>query len=149
MDKLIFQYSKSSDETNFIDSSKTTKQYIDFIVSGQSLGQLFGLSNNALIGTFGWTENIKYENNQIDEFSGVAKPELQTGRTSFYVCSECGDIGCGAITALIEVKDTVITWKNFGYENGIDEPDLTDYKEIGPFHFNKDEYIRTLEELRR
>ena len=128
--------------------TKVERHYIDFIVSGQSLGQIFGLPDFDLIGTFGWTDNKEYENKKKDEFLGISKPELETGRTCFYVCPECGDIGCGAITATIEFTDKHIVWKDFGYENNYSQPDLTDYKQIGPFTFDKTQYFKTLEGLK-
>lgn len=75
------------------------RNYIDFVVSGQSLGQLFDIERMNLIGTFGWIKNQAIELNLIDEFLGKSIPELPTGRSSFYVCKECGEIECGAITA--------------------------------------------------
>lgn len=101
MDILTLEHRYRSGETSQNSSITTDRKYIDFIVSGQSLGQLFGPPDLDLIGTFGWTDNKEYENNQIDEFLGFTKPELKTGRTCFYVCPACGDIGCGAITAKI------------------------------------------------
>jgi len=128
-------------------STKADRKYIDFIVSGQSLGELFGIAESDLIGTFGWIDNKEYERRQIDEFLGKEKPESETGRTSYYVCPECGDIECGAITAKIEVTDTSVIWKDFGYENNSAEPNLEDYKQIGPFTFDKTEYFNTLKVL--
>ena len=128
--------------------SKAERNYIDFIVSGQSLGQIFGIPNFDRIGTFGWSPNKEYENNRIDEFLGIAEPELTSGRTSFYVCPQCGDIGCGAITATIEVTDTLVIWKDFGYEDDYSEPELADYKQIGPFTFDKTEYFAVIETLK-
>jgi hypothetical protein len=125
------------------------RNYIDFIVSGQSLGQIFGLPDSDLIGTFGWSENKDYENKQIDEFLGLEKPELITGRTSFYVCPECGDIGCGAITAMIEITDDYVIWRDFGYENNYSKPVFDDYKEIGPFKFDKRDYNTIFEKLKQ
>lgn len=130
-------------------STQVDRKYIDFIVSGQSLGQVFGLPDFDLIGTFGWTENEEEENKQIDEFLCKVTPELKTGRTMFYVCAECGDIGCGAITAKIELIEDKFVWKDFGYENNYSEPMLDDYKNILPLEFDKTEYIKTFEKLRR
>ena len=59
------------------------------------------------------------------------------GESASNVCSECGDIGCGAITAIIEITDKTVIWRDFGYENDYSQPDLFNYKEIGPFTFNK------------
>lgn len=148
MDTLILGHGYRKGETFKNGSTKADRKYIDFIVSGQSLGQLFGLPDFDLIGTFGWTDNKEYENTQIDEFLGLFKPALETGRTCFYVCPECGDIGCGAITAKIEVTEKNVIWKDFGYENNYSEPDLTDYKEIGPFTFDKKQYLEIFEGLK-
>ena len=54
-----------------------------------------------LIGNFGWTNNTEYENGQLCELLTEKKPTLETGRIMFYVCPECGDIGCGALTGKI------------------------------------------------
>ena len=129
-------------------STKADRKYIDFNVSGQLLGQLFGLPDFDLIGTFSYSENKEYYNRLVDEFLGLVKPELITGRTCFYVCPECGDIGCGAITAKIEFTDKTVIWKEFGYENNYSEPDLNNYVEIGPFVFDRKEYSKTIELLK-
>lgn len=149
MDKLTLIFSTRIIENSNNNSAKSERKFIDFVISGNSLGQLLEVRKKDLIGTFGWTENIHYENNQIDEFLGLVKPQLKTERTSFYVCPECGDIGCGAITAKIEVKDNVVIWKDFGYENDLEEPNLSDYKKIGPYRFDKTEYAKTLEEIKQ
>lgn len=99
MDTLKLGYARRKGETFKNGTTKVERKYIDFIVSEQSLGQLFGLPDLDLIGIFGWTDNKEYEEKQIDVFLGLAKPELETGRTGLYVCPECGDIGCGAVTA--------------------------------------------------
>lgn len=148
MEKLTLGHGHRKGETFKNGSTKADRKYIDFIVSGQSLGQLFGLPDLDLIGTFCWTDNNKFENKQIDEFLGLAKPELETGRTCFYVCPECGDIGCGAITAKIELTEKNVIWKEFGYENNYSEPNLTNYQDIGPFTFDKKQYLEILEGLK-
>ncbi len=149
MDTLTLEHRHRKGESFKNGSSKVERNYIDFIVSGQSLGQLFGLPEFDLIGSFGWNDNKEYENKQINEFLGLEKPELKTGRTCFYVCPECGDIGCGAITATIEVTEKNVIWKDFGYENNYSDPDLSDYKEIGPFTFDIKRYSAILEGLKK
>ena len=63
-----------------------------------------------------------------------------------YVCPECGDIGCGAITAQVEESDGFMIWRDFGYENNYDPstPDLKKYTEVGPFWFEAAQYRQTL-----
>ena len=101
------------------------------------------------VGIFGWIPDKWYENDRIDEFLGLSPPELTTGRTSFYVCPECGDIGCGAITAKIEVTQKQVIWHDFGYETNYSAPDLSRYQAIGPFMFERTAYFKTFYNLRR
>jgi hypothetical protein len=71
--------------------------------------------------------------------------DLPADRRSLFICSECGDIGCGAITALVVRDGHSIVWKAFGYENNYEENILLDnYKQIGPFTFGLVHYERTL-----
>lgn len=127
---------------------KTGRKYVDFIVSGQSLGELFGLSKIDLVGVFGWTTNKQEEERQLKVFLGYVEPELESGRTCFYVCGECGDIGCGAITAQIEITATEVTWKDFGYQSNNSIPHLEDYREVGPFTFDRVAYTQVLKTIR-
>ncbi len=149
MDMLTLGYGHRFGELSGGGLSKTERNYVDFIISGQSLGQLIGIFTSDQIGIFGWIPDKWYENDRIDEFLGLIPPELTTGRTKFYVCPECGDIGCGAITAKIEVTEKQIIWSGFGYETNYSEPDLSGYHEIGPFAFEKVSYGKTFYNLRR
>ncbi|WP_020603856.1 hypothetical protein [Spirosoma spitsbergense] len=149
MDTLTLEYRHRPGEL-FVDGlSKAERKHIDFIVSGQSLGQLVSAFMADRIGIFGWIPDKWHENDRVDEFLGLIPPELTTGRTSFYVCPECGDIGCGAITAKIEVTEKQVIWKEFGYETNYSAPDLSRYQEVGPFIFERTVYAKTFEKLRR
>ena len=128
-------------------SSKTERQYLDFIISGKSLGQILNIQDKNLIGPLGWGEKTDYEQRQINEFIGIEKPELKPDRTKFYVCPECGDIDCGAITGTIHFSENHVVWKDFGYENSLSEPDFETYRNIGPFTFDRIEYFKIFEEL--
>ncbi len=73
------------------------------------------------------------------------KADLPNDRRSFFVCSKCGDLGCGAITAVVERQGDTITWKAFGYENTYEDKILLDaYSTVGPFTFDATAYERTL-----
>jgi hypothetical protein len=71
--------------------------------------------------------------------------DLPNDRRSLLVCGECGDIGCGAISIVIDTSENIVTWRDFGYENNY-EPDVhtEKLKELGPFEFAADEYKRKL-----
>lgn len=149
MDILTLGYGHRPGEKSGDFPSKTERKYVDFIISGQSLKHIIGDFPSDRIGIFGWIPDRWYENDRIDEFLGLIPTELTTGRTSFYVCPECGDIGCGAITAKIKVTDKQVIWHEFGHETNYSEPDLTSHQEIGPFTFEKVTYVKTFEQLRR
>lgn len=150
MDTLTLGHRHQKGKTLKSGSTIIDRKYIDFIVNGQSLEKLLHIAPYGEIGTFGWSENIEYENKCVDEFLGLEKSELESGRTSFYVCGECGDIGCGAITAKIIVTEKAVIWKDFAYEDlSEEELDFTDYKGIGPFEFDKIEYSITISTLKR
>ncbi len=57
-------------------------------------------------------------------------------RRTLYICSEGGDIGCGAITVLVESDAETFTWKEFGYENNY-EPGVSyeRLRDLGPYVF--------------
>jgi hypothetical protein len=73
------------------------------------------------------------------------KAVFPAARRSLFICSECGDIGCGAVTASVVREGHSIVWKDFGYENDYEENMLRDdYKQIGPYMFDWPNYERAL-----
>ena len=120
---------------------KTERRYLDFIVNGVSLGDM--LDGGGAIGCLGW-EVPKHDEEQVQVLLLKQPTPLETGRVMIYVCAECGDIGCGAVTASVEKTADHFVWKDFGYENDYDGPDLRPYKHMGPFRFNKTDYWKAL-----
>jgi hypothetical protein len=146
--------------------SQTYREYLDFVVDGDSLrdqiaelseqhGQNLGsiVPEGALepayestfdcIGCLGWLpsdEEVKQRSRLLLE----EPPDLDTGRYQLYVCPECGDIGCGAVTAVIKAKGEYISWNNLRYENDWDDEMTEEYGDLGPFSFAKDQYRQAL-----
>jgi hypothetical protein len=63
-----------------------------------------------------------------------------------FVCAECGDLGCGALTVQIAVTDGGIVWRDFAHENDYD-PDMTErerFRAVGPFVFDAAQYAEAL-----
>ena len=124
-------------------SGRTQRDYLDFVVDGKSLHDLLKLGDN--IGCLGWLprddEQVILQQLMSERFS-----VLENDRYPIYVCAECGDIGCGAITVQIEKTQDGFIWKSFGYENDYDESmrDLESYEMIGPFHFKQEDYVEAL-----
>jgi len=74
--------------------------------------------------------------------------DFRNDRVALYICPECGDLGCGAITAKISVDYDVVNWSDFGYENTYEETVFTDpFAAIGPFTFELREYEMRLRSL--
>jgi len=126
---------------------KTRRAYLDFIVNGQSLHDL--LKPVDRIGCLGWLPP-KAEQIIVEQLTTELLSELGNHRYSIYICPECGDIGCGAITVQIEKTEDGFVWKNLGYENDYDESisDFKRYEKIGPFHFRKSEYVNTIKKIK-
>ncbi len=125
---------------------KHARKYVDFIVSGQPLSDIFQ-TNHEMISMLGWITDVGYEGRIIKEFLKEEPAELETGRTIIYGCSECGDIGCGAITAEILDLGDKIVWRDFGYENNYAGFSLEEYKHIGQFEFDKAEYKNEFDKI--
>lgn len=120
---------------------KAERGYIDFTVDGVSLGDTLRARQRDLIGILGWGDP-KYDLVVVDQLLLRAKPTLATGRQLLYGCSECGDLGCGAITADIAESGTEVRWSSFGFENNYDPgmSDFESYQAVGPFRFDRDQY---------
>ena len=70
---------------------------------------------------------------------------LPDDRRSLFLCSECGGLGCGTITALVERRHETMIWKSFGYENNYENRvELDEYSSVGPFTFEAEAYDQTL-----
>jgi hypothetical protein len=125
-------------------NSKSERHFLDFVVDGQSLWEALGKRHDMvsiLCAEYSADETAK----AIGRLRLNEEADLPNGRRSFFPCSECGDLGCGAITALVEREGETIKWKAFGYENTYeDNISLDPYSTVGPFTFDATAYERTL-----
>jgi hypothetical protein len=125
--------------------SQTERASFDFIIDGVSLYELLDAQNWDLVGALGWLP-ADANSAHIDQLLLRADAPVPGGRRMVFICSECGDIGCGAITCEIIRGGGNVTWQNFGFENNYDDAiDLEPFRDVGPFHFEWDEYCRVLE----
>jgi hypothetical protein len=88
----------------------------DFLVNGQSLYELLSAHSFDLVGRF-WQGDRAWNEESANIFLTKQSADLENGHTMLYVCPECGDIGCGAITVTIIKSDNSYSWTEFGYEN--------------------------------
>lgn len=123
---------------------KSERHFLDFVVDGRSLWELLGKRHDTVsILCFEYSRDEVTK--AVRRLLLTEKADLPNDRRSIFICSECGDVGCGAITALVEKRGDAVIWKAFGYQNTYeDEIYIDDYKAVGPFAFNATVYHRTL-----
>jgi hypothetical protein len=99
----------------------------EFIVDGRLLlehcerasGQTFDL-----VSPFGWTPP-DHQLALAERLLLRRPPLLPTGRRELLVCSECADLGCGCISAVVRAEGDHYVWSDFGYENDYDPAALS------------------------
>jgi hypothetical protein len=86
-------------------TSKSKRHFLDFVVDGKSLWEALGKRHDMvsiLCAEYSANETAK----ALGRLLLDQKADLPNDRRSFFVCSECGDLGCGAITAVIVAGPT-------------------------------------------
>lgn len=119
----------------------TAHDYLDFHVSGVSLLRRLAWENADLVSCLGWG-NPNHQAELTERLLLRRPPELTSGRHMLYVCGECGDIGCGAITVAIRKEPSVIVWSEFGFENNYEDTihHQSEFASIGPYFFDRTAY---------
>ena len=96
----------------------TERRYLDFVVDGASL--LDRLRGPDLVSGLGcWPSEFEHES--LRQLLAQAPGASPSGRVPLYVCGECGDLGCGAITAIVERTPAGFAWRDFAFENDYDD----------------------------
>ncbi|MDP9375564.1 MAG: hypothetical protein M3Q65_24580 [Chloroflexota bacterium] len=126
----------------------TERRYLDLLVDGVALRELLraqaeanlqgtpGGSEQAIplayITSFGWGP-VWTQQDAAARLLTDLPPDLLNGRRSILVCPECGDAGCGVVSAVVEREGNVIVWRDFGYENDYDDDslDMSDFAGLG------------------
>ena len=125
---------------------RTERRFLDFVIDGVALSSRLDAD---FIPPFGWCDADEQEAT-IARLLRKSPPDVAHSRTTLCICPECGDLGCGAVTLLIERGPGVIIWKNFGIQNNYDEIVHTDgFENIGPFIFDGKQYHELFEQIRR
>ncbi|QDX93428.1 oxidoreductase [Brevibacillus laterosporus] len=85
-------------------------QFADFIIDGKSLFDQFRKYD--VVPSLGW--GIKEYQDEMVSYFLMQKPHpLLWYRVPVLVCSHCGDLECGFISAKIERIGNTIVWKDF------------------------------------
>ena len=129
--------------------SRSERWSIDFLVAGRSLFGLLNSPNRDLSGAFLATQDsvfLRTGGNATTRalFRDIGATPI---RLPLYVCPECGDLACGALTCEARRVGEKIIWSSFGFETNISEfpPDFASYDGIGPFEFEARQYAEAIE----
>ena len=68
MDTLSHRWDIREGEVFKNKTRKHQRKYVDFIISGQPLSDIFQTKESDMISMFGWTTNIEYESRTLKEF---------------------------------------------------------------------------------
>ncbi|MFC8195180.1 oxidoreductase [Streptomyces sp. NPDC060006] len=122
------------------------RDFVDFIVDGRPL--LYQLSDLDAVSPLASDVPPAIFTAQVRSLLLEADPPLEGGRYVIYGCPECEDLGCGAVTAVIDRHDDDFVWRDFAWQTD-EQADLerNGYHGIGPFRFRGDEYRAALVSL--
>lgn len=124
--------------------AQTKRKFLDIVIDGKSMYDRLG----DLISPLGWLA-IEETQKIIGSFLLKGPSDFPNNRRSIYVCPECADLGCGALSAVIEKDGDVILWRDFGYENDYEDTvHFENYAQLGPYRFKFDEYENALSQAK-
>lgn len=73
---------------------------------------------------------------------------LTGGRRVIYSCPDCEDLGCGAVTAVVEHDGEDVVWRDFAWQTGpTADPAREGYPGVGPYRFHRTTYRTVLRRL--
>jgi hypothetical protein len=127
--------------TRGVDPPKREVRYLRFLING--VDPFDGVVDAGDRVTPLQPGSSPWHKSQLAMLTGERGGELPSGRVPLLICGECGDIGCGAVGAFVEIGPETVVWSGFAYENHYESAMTTDYS-IGPFQFNKEQYLRTI-----
>ncbi len=95
---------------------------LDVVINGRSLRSVVRTPGPGLVTELNrpWLPSVP------DAVNGLLgrrpSEDLAAGRVALLVCGSCGDLGCGQLTAALDVGDAQVSWSDFLWEDGIFEP---------------------------
>lgn len=117
-------------------SSKSERHFLDFVVNGHSLWEKVGKAHD-MVSVLCREFLLDQTKSAVNRLLRLERADMPDDRRSLFICSECGDLGCGAITAIVSKKGETVVWSNFGYQNNYEENVISSgYDGAGPFTFD-------------
>ncbi|MFH9431572.1 oxidoreductase [Streptomyces sp. NPDC017615] len=122
------------------------RDFVDFVVDGRPL--LLRLSDLDAVSPLAADLPPAVLDARVRALLLEDEPPLPGGRFVLYGCPECADLGCGAVTVVIERDGDDFRWRDFAWQTG-EHVDLErdGYHGTGPFHFHGPAYRAALTAL--
>jgi len=94
----------------------------------------------------GYVSPIGWIEESLERLVLQSPPDLPGERTSILVCSHCGDLGCGAVSAIIVRDGDNVIWSELGIANdlGTDDGNPWLFEKVRSFKFSWFDYTKTL-----
>ncbi|MFD7886424.1 oxidoreductase [Streptomyces bauhiniae] len=122
------------------------RDFVDFVVDGSPL--LFRLADLDAVSPLASDLPPAVLDAQVRALLLEDEPPLPGGRFVLYGCPECADLGCGAVTVVIERDGDDYRWRDFAWQTGEHvDLDRDGYHGTGPFHFHGPAYRAALTAL--
>jgi predicted RNA-binding Zn-ribbon protein involved in translation (DUF1610 family) len=124
---------------------KRERHSFDFVVNGASLFEATQAIKYDMCGSLSnplFEREIAQRVNQRTAAMLTSDVPIGGHRVALFVCPECGDVACGAITARVSRTERGVQWSDFAYENGFDAASKLD---LGPFEFEWAAYLSEIE----
>ena len=134
---------------------KTERHFLDFVVDKISLYGAIKAKNVDNISPFWIGSDVPEPMKEVGIKSAqrlmlIGPADFPNNRRSLFICAECGDLSCGAISIIVESSNNAFVWRDFGYENDWEGKVLTEpYSDLGPFTFRSGEYVSALDDVVR
>jgi hypothetical protein len=123
-------------------SRSSEREFLDFVVDGSPLHPLLRRDVVSVLATDLPAAIVATE---VSRLLLDSPSEFADGRRLLYSCPECGDLGCGGVTAEIIIDNTNVTWQDFGWQTNYDPEVHRDwFGKFGPYRFELPEYRAAL-----
>ncbi len=113
-------------------------RWLEYFVDDRPLSRLFSLRGK--LGALGWLDP-ETEGRFVRQLLVEAPFAASTGRAPLYVCSQCADLGCGAITVKVVKTPDSFIWKELGTQTDLDAEPSELLAEGFEFHFERSNYL--------
>ncbi|MBC9933153.1 hypothetical protein [Chitinophaga qingshengii] len=80
----------------------------------------------------------------LKEFRLQQKTYLADSRITLYICTCCGDIGCGAVTAKIIDNGSQVIWTKFASQDAREAEDIYIIPTVPDLIFDRAHYFKAL-----